>query len=75
MSSAFGLLRDTIMHTGDDRKKDDRKDVQPCPVELWPETRPVVGRSRSFEPIYPFLGLYPVAVGDEGSGRRSSWPE
>ena len=23
------------------------------PVEQWPETRPVVGRSRSFEPICP----------------------
>jgi len=31
MSPAFGLHRETIMD-------DDRKDVQPYPVELWPES-------------------------------------
>jgi hypothetical protein len=41
-----------------DINKDDRKDVQPYPVELWPETRPVVGRSSSGEQLYP----YQVAV-------------
>jgi hypothetical protein len=41
-----------------DINNDDRKDVQPYPVELWPETRPVVGRSSSGEPLYP----YQVAV-------------
>ena len=33
---------------------DDLKDVQPYPVELWPETLPVVGRSSSGEPLYPY---------------------
>lgn len=51
MSAAFGLHRETIMD-------DDRKDVQPYPVELWPETRPVVGRSSSGDLLYP----YQVAV-------------
>jgi hypothetical protein len=37
---------------------DDLKDVQPYPVELWPESRPVVGRSSSGEQLYP----YQVAV-------------
>jgi len=37
---------------------DDLKDVQPYPVELWPETRPAVGRSSSGEQLYP----YQVAV-------------
>jgi hypothetical protein len=37
-----------------DINKDDRKDVQPYPVELWPETRPVVGRSSSGEQLYPY---------------------
>jgi hypothetical protein len=32
---------------------DDLKDVQPYPVELWPETRAVVGRSNSGEQVYP----------------------
>jgi hypothetical protein len=37
MSPAFGLHRETIM---DDELKDDdlKKDVQPYPVELWPES-------------------------------------
>jgi hypothetical protein len=38
--------------------KDDLKDVQPYPLELWPETRPAVGRSSSGEQLYP----YQVAV-------------
>ena len=38
----------------DINNKDDRKDVQPYPVELWPETRPVVGRSSSGEQLYPY---------------------
>ena len=37
---------------------DDLKDVQPYPVELWPESRPVVGRSSSGDLLYP----YQVAV-------------
>jgi hypothetical protein len=41
---------------------DDRKGVQPYPVELWPETCPVVGRSSSFNPLYPHKEPYPVAV-------------
>jgi hypothetical protein len=41
---------------------DDRKDVQPAPVELWSETRPVVGRSSSFDPLYPYKEPYQVAV-------------
>jgi hypothetical protein len=56
-AAAFGLPRETIMDIhrdiNMDINNDDRKDVQPYPVELWPETRPVVGRPRSFEPIYP----------------------
>jgi hypothetical protein len=36
-----------------DINNDDRKDVQPYPVELWPETRPVLGRSSSGEQLYP----------------------
>jgi hypothetical protein len=43
MSAPFGARR------GVDINNDDRKDVQPHPVDLWPETRPVVGRpSASF---------------------------
>ena len=38
--------------------KDDLKDVQPYPLELWPETRPAVGRSSSGEQLHP----YQVAV-------------
>src|ERR1700684_2214057 len=34
-SAPFGLHRETIM----DINKDDRKDVQPHPVEPWPESR------------------------------------
>ena len=34
------------------------ENVQPYPVELWPETGPVVGRSSSGEQLYP----YQVAV-------------
>jgi hypothetical protein len=72
---------------------DDRKSVQPClvqpyPVNVWPETYPVVGRSRAGEPLYPYIGVYPVAVvmgrgklakievafiGTERNSRRSSW--
>ena len=33
---------------------DDLKDIRPYPVELWPETRPVVGRSSSGEQLYPY---------------------
>jgi hypothetical protein len=57
MSPAFGLPWETIMHM-----EDDRKDVQPYPVELWPETRPVVGRSSSGDLLYPYKERYPVAV-------------
>jgi hypothetical protein len=42
----------------DNHNKDDLKDVQPYPLELWPETRPAVGRSSSGEQLYP----YQVAV-------------
>ena len=41
-----------------DINNDDRKDVQPYPVEVWPETRPVLGHSSSGEQLYP----YQVAV-------------
>jgi hypothetical protein len=37
----------------DMNNKDDLKDVQPYPLELWPETRPAVGRSSSGEQLYP----------------------
>jgi hypothetical protein len=37
---------------------DPLENVQPYPVELWPETRPVVGRSSSGDLLYP----YQVAV-------------
>jgi hypothetical protein len=57
MSLAFGLPLETIMHMDDDRKG-----VQPYPVELWPGTRPVVGRSSSFDPVYPYEEPYPVPV-------------
>ena len=43
---------------GGDINNDDLKDVQPYPVELWPETRPIIGRSSSGEQLYP----YQVAV-------------
>ena len=53
MSALFGLrlLHETTMD-------DDLENVQRYPVELWPETRPVVGRSSSGEQLYP----YQVAV-------------
>ena len=54
MRRPFGLPRETIM----DINNDDRKDVQPYPVQPWPETGPVVGRSNSGEQLYP----YQVAV-------------
>ena len=38
MSAPFGLPRETIMDIHMDIN-DDRKDVQPYPVELWPESR------------------------------------
>lgn len=61
MSALFGLrLRhQTTMD-------DDLESVQRYPVELWPETRPVVGRSSWFEPISPYYyyyrGPYQVAM-------------
>ena len=33
---------------------DDLNDVQPYPVEVWPETRLVLGRSSSGEQLYPY---------------------
>jgi hypothetical protein len=57
MSPAFGLRlrQETTMD-------DPLENVQPYPVELWPEPRPVVGRSSSFDPLYPYKGPYQVAV-------------
>jgi hypothetical protein len=48
--------------------KDDLKDVQPYPLELWPETRPAVGRSSSGEQLYPYQVA--VASSRHGSNRR-----
>jgi hypothetical protein len=33
---------------------DPLENIQPYPVELWPENQPVVGRSSSGEPLYPY---------------------
>jgi hypothetical protein len=38
-SAPFGLHRETIMDINMDINSDDRKDVQPYPVEPWPESR------------------------------------
>src|SRR3984885_11950357 len=57
ISAPFGLSRETIMDMINNNK-DDLKDVQPYPLELWPETRPAVGRSSSGEQLHP----YQVAV-------------
>jgi len=65
MSALFGLrLRhQTTMD-------DDLENVQRYPVELWPETSPVVGRSSWFEPISPY---YSGALsGGRGSGKREA---
>jgi hypothetical protein len=56
-SAPFGIHRETIIDSNNN-KNDDRKDVQPYPVDVWPETGPVVGRSSSGEQLYP----YQVAV-------------
>jgi hypothetical protein len=58
---------------------DDLKDVQPYPVEVWPETRPVVGRLQLVRADLSLLLLeggpmrWPWFWG-EGSWRRSRWP-
>jgi hypothetical protein len=53
---ALRLPRETTIDMNNN--KDDLKDVQPYPLELWPETRPAVGRSSSGEQLHP----YQVAV-------------
>jgi hypothetical protein len=39
MSAPFGFHRETIVDINIDINNDDRKDVQPYPVELWRESR------------------------------------
>ncbi|MGA8437897.1 MAG: hypothetical protein WB762_00835 [Candidatus Sulfotelmatobacter sp.] len=58
----------------DINNNDDRKDVQPYPVELWPETHPVVGRSSTGELLYPHQVAVVLERGKLGSWRRSRWP-
>lgn len=48
----------------------DLKDVQPYPVELWPETRAVVGRSSSGEPLYPYQVAVVLGRGNSPLSRR-----
>jgi hypothetical protein len=58
MSALFGLrlCHETTMD-------DDLENAQRYPVDLWPETRPVLGGSSWFEPISPYYqGPYQVAV-------------
>src|ERR1700722_7318598 len=72
MTVPFGLPRETIMD-------DELRDVQPLsglyPIDLWPEPRPVVGRSSSASRSILNIGPYrwPWFFGG-GGWRRSRWP-